>query len=291
MRVHAIIIALNEEDFIRETLKPLYRHCSGLSVITQYDRDYYKTAVAPDATVQHVLSFPDPEGKISLVVRRYIDETVSRNHEMAAWCSMPHRGVLPHAWSKQELACSYARPDYFLIVDADEVYDADTFPHIIDYLKRTRPNGLRVSAYEYGRTWNRRVPAATYLHHQFGFVKAGLLFESRRVITFNEQRLIKLFQMLRLSKLCGGLPARLYGFRDCPREIGMFHHAALLRKSRAKLLEKIRKHSHREEHFTQTWVDEILKQPYDFVPTESLPLNIQSGDWPAEFFEPVGSTS
>jgi len=41
LRIHAIIIALNEEDFIEETIKPIYKYCSGISVVTQYDRDYY----------------------------------------------------------------------------------------------------------------------------------------------------------------------------------------------------------------------------------------------------------
>ena len=36
----------------------------------------------PDTTVEKVLSFSDPEGKIHLVARRYNDETASRNHEM-----------------------------------------------------------------------------------------------------------------------------------------------------------------------------------------------------------------
>ena len=76
LRVHAIIIALNEEQFIEQTLVPLYEQCSGISVITQYDRNYYGERVVPDATVQKVLSFPDPAGKISLVVRRYTDEAV-----------------------------------------------------------------------------------------------------------------------------------------------------------------------------------------------------------------------
>jgi len=282
MRIHAIVIALNEEDFITETLKPLYPHCSGLSVITQYDRDYYRAPVTPDATVEQVLNFPDPDGKVSLVVRRYTDETASRNHEMLAWCQAPHRRVLPHASSRQELARAFARPDYFLIVDADEIYDEATLPRILEHLQRTRPRGLRVSAYEYGTTWNRRVPLETYVHHQFGFVKAGLLFESRRVITFNEQRLAKVLGWLRLPK---GAAARLYGFRDCPMDVGMFHHAAYVRRGRAKMLEKISKHSHRTEFLTVDWVDHVLQQPYEFVPTDQLPLNIQRGQWPTEFFE------
>jgi hypothetical protein len=286
LRVHAIMIALNEEDFINEALAPLYPVCSGISVITQYDRDYYKTPVAPDTTVPRVLSFPDPEGKLSLVVRRYIDETVSRNHEMATWLTRPYRGVLPHAWPVADIEREYQPPDYFLIVDADEIFDVDTFPRMVEYLAQKRPRGMRVSAYEYGKTWNRRVPAATYLHHQFGFVRAGVFFESRREVTFNEHRLKKALGWFHLPK---SIASRAWGFIDCPRDVGMFHHGAYIRRNRARLLEKISKHSHRTEFFNESWVDRLMTQPYDHVPTEQLPRNIQVGTWPAEFFETSGA--
>ena len=112
VRVHAIIIALNEEDFILETLRPLYAACSGISVITQYDRDYYRNPIVPDRTTQLVLGFPDPDAKIHLVVRRHIDETVSRNHEMLSLLTRPARNVLPHAWPIEEVLRVQAPPDY-----------------------------------------------------------------------------------------------------------------------------------------------------------------------------------
>jgi hypothetical protein len=216
------------------------------------------------------------------VVRRYIDETVSRNHEMLSLLTRPARGVLPHAWPVDEVLRVQTPPDYFLVVDADEIYDADTVPAILEYVQSKQPRGMRVSAYEYGRTWNQRVPADVYLHHQFGFVKAGLLFESRRVVTFNEQRLRKLLQILRLP---GGLASSFYGFRDCPREVGMFHHACYVRRGRQGLIDKIRKHSHRAEYMNEAWVEKVLGQAYEYVPTSALPRNIREGRWPAEFFD------
>ena len=281
-RVHAVIIALNEEDFIRETIRPLYDHCCGISVVTQYDRNYYGDAVNPDRTAELVLNYPDPEGKIHLVVRRHVDETWSRNEEMLALTAAPAARLIPHAVSREELARRYAAPDYFLIVDADEIYDRATVPAIWEYLGRRRPRGMRVSAYEYGHTWNRRVPPEVYLHHHFGFVRAGVLFQCRRQVTFNEFRLKKL---LGIARLPDRWAARFYGFIDCPLEIGMFHHAAYVRRGRAKLLEKVNNHSHREEHITVERVDGALRQRYDSIATSDLPENVRTGEWPPEFFD------
>jgi len=87
------------------------------------------------------------------------------------------------------------------------------------------------------------VPLETYVHHQFGFVKAGsssrAVGSSRStssgcqgvgVVEASEGRGR---EVVRISRLSDGL--------------GMFHHAAYVRRGRAKMLEKISKHSHRTE--------------------------------------------
>ena len=109
LRIHAIIIALNEEDFIKETIKPIYELCSGISVVTQYDRDYYGKKVKPDNTVNHVLDIDDPDGKIHLVVRRYNDETASRNHEMKAIMFNAAKGIQPLLGQKPARTQPYSR--------------------------------------------------------------------------------------------------------------------------------------------------------------------------------------
>lgn len=281
MNIHAIIIALNEEDFITETIRPLYAHCSGISVITQYDRDYYGKPVVPDTTVQKVLQFPDPAGKIHLVVRRYNDETASRNHEMMAILSDASRGIQSHGVPVSDIRRFHQRPDYFLIVDADEIYDINSIGSIIEYLGKHRPRAMRVSAYDYCNSWNRRVPRESYVHHHFGFVKAGLMFEQRRVLTWNESRINKLFSFLGKDVKLGSL---LYGFIDCPWEAGMLHHAGYVRRNMEKLREKMRKHSHMEAH-PESFLDQWMNRELPFVPTSELPENIRNGQWPSSFFE------
>lgn len=280
MRIHAICIALNEEDFIVELLKSMYPFCSGISIITQYDRDYYGKKVIPDNTVKYALDFPDPEGKVHVIARRYNDETSSRNHEMMSILSNGSQGIRPHGVPLEKVRSFFEPPDYFLIVDADEIYDTNTFPSIAEYLAKKKPTAMRVSAYEYGFNWNLRVPPKTWLHHQFGFVKAGIFFEERRVITWNEYRLKKL---LSICKLNPKLSNKILGYIDCPLEVGMFHHAAYVRRDQSKIIEKMSKHSHPENHDPE-YLEKILKQKYDFIPTNQLPKNIQNGNWPVEFW-------
>lgn len=281
MRIHAICIALNEQDFITELLKSMYPFCSGISVITQYDRDYYNKPVIPDNTVQYALDFPDPEGKIHVVTRRYNDETASRNHEMMSILSDASKGIKPHAVPLSAVKRFFEPPDYFLIVDADEIYDVETFPAIADHLAKKKPRGMRVSAYEYGFNWNLRVPPDVWIHHQFGFVKAGVMFEERRVISWNEYRIKKVLGMFRMNQKYSN---SVLGYIDCPNEVGMFHHGAYVRRDKQKIIEKMSKHSHAENH-DPAFLEKILKQKYEFIPIEQLPKNIREGNWPKEFWQ------
>lgn len=281
MRIHAIIIALNEEDFIAETIKPIYNLCSGISVITQYDRDYYGKPVMPDNTVNKVLAYPDPKGKIQLVVRRYNDETASRNHEMMALMCDASKGIISHGTPMEQIKKFHETPDYFLICDADEIYDIDTFPAIVDYLETKKPRGMKMSAHNYFFTWNRRMPREEYVHHHFGFVKAGLLFEQRRVLNWNESRINYLFSKFGFKQHVG---SKLFNFIDCPWEVGMLHHAGFIRKDMEKMKEKMSKHSHMEAHTTEH-LEATLDRQLPFTPTNLLPQNIQQGNWPSGFFE------
>lgn len=281
MRVHAIIIALNEEDFILETIKPLYSVCSGISVITQYDRDYYGKSIEPDSTVDKVLRYPDPTGKIHLVVRKYNDETASRNHEMKSILVDASKGIMSHGVLRDKIETFHLPPDYFLICDADEIYDIESVEAIFAYLEVKKPRGMRVSAYEYIGNWNRRIQKEKYVHHQFGFIKAGLFFEQRRVINWNESRINRAFEWIAPKRNIG---TKLFGFIDCPIEIGMFHHGGYVRRSKEKLREKMLKHSHLEAHKPE-FLENVLAQELEYVDFSKLPINIQKGTWPTTFFE------
>jgi hypothetical protein len=282
LKIHAICMALNEEPFINGLLNSLYPFCSGISIITQYDRDFYYNPVIPDNTVNLVLNYPDPDGKIHLSVSRFNHEAAARNHEMLSILVNPIKNKLTpqHGVVMQKVQEFYSKPDYFLIVDADEIFDIQTLAKIIEYLENKKPRGMRITGYQYKYTWNQRIPISVVNHTHFGFVKSGLLFQHNRVITWDESRLNKLFTYIN----CPNLGTKLLGFISCPVDVGVFHHGAYL-GGKERLYEKFRKHSHQDIIKTEGYLNKIDELPYDFIPTEDLPDNIRKGNWPANFFD------
>jgi len=286
LRIHAVCLALNEEPFIEELLKTLYPFCSGISILSQYDRDYHGNQVIPDQTVQKVLDFPDPDGKLHFVMRRWRDQAPALNSELLALSTRPARYVQQAARPLRETQAFHEPPDYFLVVDADEIYDVDTFGNILAYLDQHKPRGMRVLGYNYVRTWNRRVPKETVYFCQFGFVRPGVLFKHRRYVGWNESRLSKLLHILRLPDFS----ARLFGFMYCPEEVGVFHHGSWL-GSEERLKSKLTKNTYPVTKGPPGyWTPETYIQRIDaiktvFVPRGQLPRNIREGNWPQHFFE------
>lgn len=279
LRIHAIILALNEEVFIANQLATLYPFCSGISVLTQYDRDWYGKRVTKDRTLEVVANYPDPEGKIHLVLRRWRDQAAALNCEMAAVSSRPYRRVISHGTPSEEIRRFHAKPDYFWIVDADEFYDPDTIPGIISLLHEKRPRGMRVHGYNYVKTWNRRVPMDVVRFCQFGFVQPGITFESIRHVSFNESRLAKLLNLLHLPDFS----ARLFGFVECPKEIGVFHHGCWL-GDRERLRAKGSKSAHTWAN-TPDYPELIASYTYQLISTTELPRSIRDAKWPHDYFD------
>jgi len=278
LKLHAIILALNEEKFIRNCIDAIYPHCSKISVITQYDRDWYGKLVTPDTTIQILLNFPDTEGKINIVIRRMPDEAAARNMEMLAFNHASYQHTQSHGRSIDDIKSFHQPPDYFWIIDADEIYDSSTLPAILNFLQKKRPRGMRVTGYNYLRTWNHRVPRSVIDFTHFGFIRPGVLFEQRRVVSWNESRLQKLFKLLHLPDWS----SKFYGFITCPENIGVFHHACWIGDNE-RLAHKFDKSSHRE---SQEWApDSVDLITSIHVPTKELPINIQSGNWPSHFFD------
>ena len=280
MKIHAICLALNEEPFMVPLLDSLYPFCSGISIMSQYDRDWYGNRVEPDKTIENVLSYPDPEGKIRLVIRRWKDEAVARNHEMLSVASAPHQGVQYHGAASDRVTEFHETPDYFLIVDADEIFDTDTCGSIIDYLNKRRPRGMRVTGYQYLWTWNQRIPTNIVHHKHFGFIEPGLLFTKRRRLTWNETRLHKLLHLLNLPDFS----ARIFGFEDCPEEVGVFHHGCYI-GGKERLENKFKKHSHQGSEVNADLRSSLDSMQYEYIETSELPRNIREHPWPDSFID------
>jgi hypothetical protein len=279
LRIHAIVLALNEEVFIGNQLKTLYPFCSGISVLTQYDRDWYGRRVKPDRTAQIVADFPDPEGKIHLVVRRWLDEAAARNSEMLALATRPDRRIMSHGRPIESIRDFHRAPDYFLIVDADEFYDPASLPKILQYLDVKRPRGMRIYGYNYVKTWNRRVPINIVRFCHFGFLRPGVRFKMRRTVSWNESKCAKVLQACHLPDIS----ARLWRFIECPPEVGMFHHGCWL-GGHDRLAMKAAKSSHREMNH-RDYAADVSRITFEHIPSHQLPCNLQPTAWPLDFFD------
>jgi hypothetical protein len=275
--IHVIMPALNEETFIRAQLEILYPHCAGISVVTQFDRDWYGNPVVPDKTANLVLEHPDPEGKIHLVVRRWVDQASALNCEMAALTSQPHRGVLPHSVSAGRLKAFHRKPDYFWIIDADEVYDPETIPGILAYLENERPAAMRVTGKNYLTSWNNRVIDPSVVFQQYGFVRAGIRFRSIREVSFNHGRLSKALRALGLPDVSGNV----LGLRVCPTDIGHFHHGCWLGDEK-RLWNKFVKSAHSWSN-SNIHMKNVLNLQTERLAPENLPLAITRRQWPDGF--------
>lgn len=277
LKIHAIVKALNEEHFIVNQLKTLYPFCDKISVLTQYDRDWYGKMVVPDKTVPLILDFPDPEGKIHISIRKFPDETSGVNMEMLSFSKKAYKHIIPHGSSLADIAHFHSPPDYFWYVDADEIYDVATIPALLEYLEKKRPRGLRVTGYNYIRTWNQRIPRSVIDFTHFGFIKAGVLLEQHRTINWNEARLRKLCSILHLPDISG----KLFGFAACPESVAVFHHGCWLGDNN-RLASKFAKSSHTHTHNWEANSMDAFEQV--IIPNNDLPRNIVQAQWPANYF-------
>src|SRR6185436_12739632 len=98
-----------------------YDHVGGITVITTHDRDWHGQPRDAGELVALVLSRQlDPEHKIELAIVNETNEARSRNRAMDL--------AAPRATSlrvRQQHAADgpHETPDYFLIIDADEIYE------------------------------------------------------------------------------------------------------------------------------------------------------------------------
>ena len=277
LKIHAIVKALNEENFIINQLKTIYPFCDKISILSQYDRDWYGKGVKPDNTINLILDFPDPEGKIHLSIRKFPDETSGVNMEMLSFNKKSYQKIISHGSPIEKIRNFHNPPDYFWYVDADEIYDVSTIPAIFNYLEKQKPRGLRITGYNYLRTWNQRIPRSVVDFTHFGFIKPGILLEQHRTITWNEARLRKLCKLLHFPDFSG----KMFGFMKCPESIGVFHHGCWLGDNK-RIIDKFSKSSHVYTHGVDPNI--VDKNSFQVIPTSDLPINIREGIWPASYF-------
>jgi hypothetical protein len=299
MRITAIIVALNEAPFIATAVAAIYPFVDRIFIQTGYDRSWNNQRVEPDGTVDEVLALPDPDGKISLLIRRIPDEALARNLLMRMdGYDLNHRHNNT-VGMQAEVASFCEAADYFWVLDGDEIYDPRSIGALLGHLKATEPNVLLVRGINYFRSWNYVVdPSDNFF--QPGFLKPGILFrENRNLDSSRYWRLLFNKYTRRLG--ADGLEPRvraLTGIQRAPENVAVFHHAAYVGDD-ARMLKKIRLSVHHGEMLS-TWFEDIWQKwtptmrnihptvPSTFagvkyVPTPELPPIIRDAKWPDGF--------
>ncbi len=220
LRIHAIYAVLDDVPLFRASVASIYEHVDRITVITTHDRDWLGRHREPSALVTTILGRDlDPERKIDLIVS-------SETNEGA--CPEPGNGLCvaearlaPGAQPERVRRPVRGPPDYFLIIDADEIYEAADFQRIVGYIAWDRRPVYRVPCVRYFKRWNYRVDGHEWA---FAFVRADWRIEHIRGRRASFPRRVA----ARLPGVPSGLRARLRGFVDIPAAVGVFHHGSYI---------------------------------------------------------------
>jgi len=303
MKITAIIVVLNESEFIQACIKAIYPFVDRIKVQTNYDRSWSGELVSPDNTTEKILELPDKEGKISLHINRIPDEAIARN-----WLMRGDNYVIDHSHcsttSSQEALRKFCLDsDYFWIIDGDEIYDPETIPDIINYLELKKPKILNIRGVTYFKSWNYKVSPSDNFY-QPGFIKPGVLFRENRNLVLPSwyqliQRVIK-NKYWNVSESLSDSLRSLIGVTFLPEEIGFFHHAAYVGNN-ARISKKIFFSVHYDERM-KIWYENVWKkwtpesknlhplhpenfQELEYVSTDKLPRSIRYEEWPNEYLD------
>ncbi len=295
-RYHAIYLVLNEETLFAASLASIYDHVSGVTVITSYDHDRYDHPIRPDGTVARLLSRElDPDRKVNVIICAEGSEVALRNRAMS-FVKPPGRAGRrspddPSRWR-------IASPDWFWIVDADEIWTADDISALKRYIGEHPASVYEVTADNYWRSWNWRIEQrGSYV----SVVAPGTWFEQLRHPGLSFwQRLVRKADHLGL--LPEAIADRFRGVRHVPRAVAVFHHGSYL-GTRERIEAKFAGSGHRDQHLDR-WLDDVWDawtpaatdlHPFDpsafpvarHIPTDQLPDEITGHPWPGDWLEPA----
>lgn len=293
---HAIYLVLNDYEFFPASLRSIYPHITGATVVTSYDRDRYDREVVPDRTITELLTRDlDPDRKVNVIVATEGTEPALRNRAMAFAALPPAAGDV---WSPDPGRARIERPDWFWIVDADEIYAADDVHRLKEFVSTHPAVAYRVAAENYWRTWNWRIEqTGSYLvllrpGEWFGHLRERhVSVAGRAVQKLAHERLLEESTSWRLQRT-----------RLVPRSIAVFHHGSYL-GDRHRIARKLGASGHAPE-FLDGWLERVWDAwtpemrdlhpiaPPTFpqachVPTEELPCEVREHPWPEDWIEPV----
>lgn len=289
MRVHAIYAVLNDLHLFRASIASIYEYVSGITVITGYDRDWKGNPYPVEGIVDAVLSREvDPERKVGLVIAWDPNEARARNRAMD-FADPPQRSrrvLMQHPADREP-----SPPDYFWIIDADEIYESVHIDRLLAYVDRGRRRYYQVPGVQYFKYWNYRVEGYEWFT---AFVRAD-----QRVGTIRNPFPTHISRVLHRAR-APGLANRLLGLEKIPPDVGFFHHGTYV-GPRSRIEAKTRYSGH--SHLMQTgWLENVWDRwhpemrdlhPVDpptmpatvAVPLSRLPAEITSHSWPDGYLE------
>jgi len=291
LRLHAIYVVLDDYDLFLASVRSIYDHVDGITVLTNHDLDWRGRHRAPSAVPAAVLARDiDPDRKINLIVTAETNEARARARAMdfAAPREKSRRVLQEHEGDRP-----LEPPDYFLVIDADEIYEGDVLERMKRYVADGGAQIYRVAGVCYFKRWNFRITG-----YQWGasFVRADtrLPYLRTRKVSLPRRALAKV----------PGMPERmrgtLRGFHDIPPEVGVYHHGAYV-GPRSRIEAKVSSWGHANE-VRLGWLEDVY-DPWtvatrDFnpvyrgafdaaveVPLDELPAAITAHAWPDDYLD------
>lgn len=289
MKLHAIYVVLGDSEFLGPSVRSVYQHVDGITVVTTYDRDWQGAPRPPDPSVDAVLSRQfDPDRKVDLLVIHETNEARARNRAMDV---IDGRRVSSLVHRQHERDTRRAPPDYFLIVDADEVWDGESLTKLREWTARHRAPLIRAGAVRYFQRWTYRVEGLEWL-----------TVLVRRDCRLNYLRNRRMSFLRRASaRFLGPTGRRLFlGVIDAPATIATFHHGSYV-GPRDRIVTKLSSFGHAHE-LQPAWLERVYDEwtpasrdfhpvtPSSFpsaavVPVHALPRVIRDHSWPPGYLE------
>jgi hypothetical protein len=275
MKLAAILLVFKDEHFIPASFAAIYPVVDSICCATAYDRNLNGESLQPDRTVETLLEQPDPHNKLRLSVVR--DSSSLPGDDSAAQLRNAAINLAPEA-------------DYYLIIDADEVYPTAVLQHAWNEVQHSRWAGYRIRSYTYFKTWNLRVdPNNDY--RPFVFLKRGFHFKNDRQVNW------RCWSRYR-EYLRKGRKPKTVTFGE---ELYM-HHGSLVGDDE-RILTKIKNWSH-ADLVDPVWYDNVWKKvtpesknihPFKnsgallpglkHIPTTKLPDEVARAPWPKGWIE------
>ncbi len=294
--IHAVFSVLNDSEFFGASLRSVYDHVSGVTVVTRYDRDRYGRARVPDDLVGMVLSRRfDPDRKVNLIVTSEGSEPRARNRTMAFAATSSRVVSIP------EEPPGISPPDLFWHIDADEVYDDADIARLLDWVGEHRAQAYLLELRTYFRSWNWRVAergsfvALTRPGFRFGAIRNWYPTPWARGWA----------KLAREGHISESLALRPLRARLVPPSVAVCHHGSYV-GPRSRIEQKLASSSHRDQ-MVDGWLDRVwdtwTPESCNFHPTHpdrfpvaehvetaQLPRAIREQEWPDGWIERPTST-